>query len=639
MIGSIGGTARRTLWIVVVVAVFGGHFLTAAIGGLTNLQFGKHYDLPNANLTAVAQPSGAVDVTEALTFSFHGQFSGAYQDIAYSPGQSVTGVSVTQGGIQYQPGANTVLGSFGTPDSFGVASLVDADGHPYTRVVWHYSAIDEQRTFTIHYTVQHAAVAHTDVTSVNWFPWGPGWAESLDHLTATVIVPRTVKAGTVRGFGHPGWVNPVVQPAQPLGAQTAITMNASSIPAHQAVQFRVVYPRPAGQPVDQSGNALPGILADEAKTAAAWSKTKQQYDSWKNSPLKLYGLTALAATVPALLLILLIYQMFGKELAPEAAVQYVREPPSDDQPALVRSLVDQHAEAGSREFAATLFDLIRRKALTGKPTPDNDLEVSAVADRDSVDLTDFEQQVVNVISLYEQGEGGPFSLKGMSSGVRSSSKRDSISTHYQTFLAQSKQAVRAKGWLDDEGTYVHWLATAVFAVLTVAVIAAWLHYKTPAHPLRGLALESASAAAAGNTLLLLLVPRKMVRRRSPAAAALGRQWDAFARFLHDFPKLSDQPPASIELWDKMLVYGIVFGCADRLAEAGRGLLTDDQRQTSAFPAVFWLYPLGFGGFDGLGSNLGSSFTPTPHVSTGGGGGGFSGGGGGGGFGGGGGGAW
>ena len=296
-------------------------------------------------------------VTEAITFSFHGDFSGAYQDIAFSPGQSVTGVSVAQGGLQYQPGASTVLGSFGNPDTFGVANLTDAGGHPYTRVVWHYSAADEQRTFTIRYTVDHAAVAHSDVTTVNWFPWGPGWAEPLDHLTATVIVPQAVNQGSVRGFGQPGWVNPVVLPAQPLGAQTAITMNASSIPAHQAVQFNVVYPRPAGQPVTKPGNALPGLLANQAKISAAWAKTQQQYDSWRNSPLKLYGLTALAATVPALLLIWLIYQMFGKELAPEAAVQYVREPPSKDQPALVRSLVDQHAEAGSREFAATLFDL------------------------------------------------------------------------------------------------------------------------------------------------------------------------------------------------------------------------------------------------------------------------------------------
>ena len=113
-------------------------------------------------------------MTEALTFSFHGHFSGAYQDIAYSPGQSVTGVSVTQGGIQYQPGASTVLGSFGTPDSFGVASLVDADGHPYTRVVWHYSAIDEQRTFTIHYTVQHAAVGPHRRHQRQLVPVGPG---------------------------------------------------------------------------------------------------------------------------------------------------------------------------------------------------------------------------------------------------------------------------------------------------------------------------------------------------------------------------------------------------------------------------------------------------------------------------------
>ena len=39
MIGNIGGTVRRTLWIVVIIAVFGGHFLIAAISGLTNANF------------------------------------------------------------------------------------------------------------------------------------------------------------------------------------------------------------------------------------------------------------------------------------------------------------------------------------------------------------------------------------------------------------------------------------------------------------------------------------------------------------------------------------------------------------------------------------------------------------------------
>ena len=325
------------------------------------------------------------------------------------------------------------------------------------------------------------------------------------------------------GFGHPGWVNPVVQPAQALGAQTAITMNASSIPAHQAVQFRVVYPRPAGQPVDQPGNALPGILADEAKTAAAWSKTKQQYDSWRNSPLKLYGLTALAATRAGAASDPADLPDVREGAGPEAAVQYVREPPSDDEPALVRSLVDQHAEAGSREFAATLFDLIRRKALTGKPTPDRPRGVRSRRPRrhgpDGFRAAGCQRDLV-----VRAGGGGPVLAEGDAARASGRARSATASpTHYQTFLAQSKQAVRAKGWLDDEGTYVHWLATAVFAVLTaVAVISAWLHYKTPAHPLRGLALESASAAAAGNTLLRCWFPARWFA----AAARRPRPWAA-----------------------------------------------------------------------------------------------------------------
>src|SRR5579871_4436928 len=107
MIGNFGRSARNTLWVVIVIAVFGGHFLVAALSGITNLQYGKHFDLSNANMTAVADRNGDVDVTEALTFSFHGQFHGAYQDIALSPGQSVTGVSVSEGQTPFQPGAST----------------------------------------------------------------------------------------------------------------------------------------------------------------------------------------------------------------------------------------------------------------------------------------------------------------------------------------------------------------------------------------------------------------------------------------------------------------------------------------------------------------------------------------------------
>ena len=54
------------------------------------------------------------------------------------------------------------------------------------------------------------------------------------------------------------------------------------------------------------------------------------------------------------------------------------------------------------------------------------------------------------------------------------------------------------------------LATAVFAVLTVAAIAAWLHYKTPAHPLR--------VWVAGDSLVV--VPGESLERAAGSGGAI-----------------------------------------------------------------------------------------------------------------------
>ena len=50
--------------------------------------------------------------------------------------------------------------------------------------------------------------------------------------------------------------------------------------------------------------------------------------------------------------------------------EYEQEPPTDTQPALVPTLLRQGGEAGSFEFTATLFDLIRRGVYTSKPGHD-----------------------------------------------------------------------------------------------------------------------------------------------------------------------------------------------------------------------------------------------------------------------------
>ena len=47
------------------------------------------------------------------------------------------------------------------------------------RIVWHYQASNELRTFVVHYRLRGLAVAYDDVVDVNLKVWGSEWDEPL----------------------------------------------------------------------------------------------------------------------------------------------------------------------------------------------------------------------------------------------------------------------------------------------------------------------------------------------------------------------------------------------------------------------------------------------------------------------------
>lgn len=104
-------------------------------------------------------------------------------------------------------------------------------------------------------------------------------------------------------------------------------------------------------------------------------------------------------------------------------------------------------------------------------------------------------------------------------------------------------------------------------------------------------------------------------------------------YLTDFPRLHEAPPATLQLWERFLVYGIAFGIADRVLQAAHMSMPEEVAQASS---IYWISPggnLGAGAtsiaIGDLASGFGSALAP-PSSGAGGGGVGFSGGGGGGG---------
>jgi hypothetical protein len=223
----------------------------------------QSYTLPEARIEVVLQPDGSLDVTEHITFSFSGSFSGAYRDIPLRRGEEITDVTVEEGGTAYVPGASTELGSYDDPGSYGVEERGDI-----MRVVWHYSAFSERRTFTIRYSMTGLTHAYDDVVDVNLKVWGEEWPVGVDLVSASLTYPGAVAAGDVRVFGHPSTVDGETS----LGDdEVSPTLEARRVPAKQFVEMRVVLPRSvltstAGAQVVE-GDGLGEILDQEAAEA------------------------------------------------------------------------------------------------------------------------------------------------------------------------------------------------------------------------------------------------------------------------------------------------------------------------------------------------------------------------------------
>ena len=137
---------------------------------------------------------GSLVVDELITYAFSGPFTGGYRDVPLRKGESIDHVQVSEAGRAYRPGGCTELGCADEPATFGTTVVGD-----HKRIVWHYQAQDETRTFRIHYRLSGVAVAYDDVVDVNLQVWGSEWKEPLGRLTAHETAPGKI----LQGLGTP----------------------------------------------------------------------------------------------------------------------------------------------------------------------------------------------------------------------------------------------------------------------------------------------------------------------------------------------------------------------------------------------------------------------------------------------------
>ena len=603
----------------------------------------RSYRVAEAEVTVVVEPDGSVVVREDLTFSFDGDFRGAFREIPLRPGEAISAVTVSEGDTAYVPGAPTELGSLGDPGSFGVEDLGSR-----LRVVWHYRASDEERTFTVAYRMTGLAVAYDDVVDVNLKVWGDEWDVFVGRVQADMVLPGSPQPGEVLVWGHPA----AVRGFTTLGEDgVSPSLIAGAVPPRQFVELRVVFPRRLLDTADGAAvvprSGLEEILAEEAAQEARDQRAAERAANAERVRNVTLG-TLLAFLLPIPIGVTWAFRRYGSEPRVAYDREYEQAPPSEHPPAIVGALVSQGA-ADEAEFTSTMFDLIRRGVFTARPVTVeqttrrrrrreqiSDLEIGLGDDEKS--LKSYERTVVTIVKRVLSD--GPQPLTSFRRRIRDDAEANSKS--YYSFRHQVRRALVAAKLLDTSGRI-----TGPASLIGIFLLVGAVGWVVVAPLLdRAFLLVDQEILRPGILVVtffavivvsLLAGRHALWVRRSKPGALLDARWKAFRRYLQHFSRLAEAPAISLPLWEEYLVYGIALGVAEDVLEAARMHAPPELESSS----LYWYGSHGYGGHSsnavsGIEKALTGAFRSPASAS--GGGGGFSGGGGGG-RGGGGGGAW
>ena len=323
-------------------------------------------------------------------------------------GESIDDVAVSEGRHEYRPGANTELGGSALPGTFGV----ETDS---TARCGSSGTTGRRRAPDVHDLVPLPRPRRRLRRRRRRQPAGLGRpvAAGLGRLTAAMRFPAAPASPSYRVWGNPAWVRGVVARSRRRDPARA------RVPAHQFVELRVVFPRSCSRRRAARGRRRRARIdrrRGEPPTQRAYEHDHERIDDAKRH---------IGRTTPLLLLLGLgpgarVMALVWLRLRPRAQD---RLRPRVRAGAAVRHRAGARAaarsardgRAGSNEFTATLFDLIRRGRYKATPVTTErkiwgGLRHEDVADLeltlgdDTVEMTDFEQPVGEVVDSVVDGE-------------------------------------------------------------------------------------------------------------------------------------------------------------------------------------------------------------------------------------------
>jgi uncharacterized membrane protein YgcG len=523
-------------------------------------------------------------------------------------------------------------------------------------VVWHYGTYGGLREFTIAYRAKGlvrrgGSGNDSDAIVLGVIPWGREWGASLGSLTVHVQLPKTASANVddvdtwiaARGAAR---VSSRKITAAADDTLRTIRASAVDITSGEQVDMLVLLPAAASgvaaAKLPTSTEDLDTIRGDADDAVRDNTRRTKRYASLNSHPP---GYWPTVATLLGLVLAAAFAwaawrRTLREDPWPASVPRLLSDPPGELSPALAVSLVEQRLDAAPTALVATVFDLVRRGAYRTLPAQGDakgarvDIALTR-ADRSGMEFSKAESKVLALVDAIVAGD--PVAMGEFRDKLkRSRSLSTTVAGHQTKFEQHIADEIGWKRWFTrPHSGWITWplLLGGMLLIVSILLVVwtglAWSIGSDPRMTMNYGAIGAAFALAMLIVLGMVASARAVMTRYRSDARDEAARWCAYRDFLDSYGDMGDEQTASIEIWERHLVYAIAFGCAEDILSAVRPGAESPETEHGGIGSLS-VMPIAT--FHSFSSGI-ATRAPQPSSSSGGsfgGGGGFSGGGGGGG---------
>lgn len=306
--------------------------------------FSKSYTIPTIRVEVTVHSNGSVRITEHRRYRFDGSYSWADYRLPFRGFTTIKDIQVTEGTAFFQNENSEAARTF----------LVERNDESI-RIKWFYEAEDEERTFTISYTLEGAVVIGPEWSEFFWNYISAERDKATDSLSVSLQLPTAVSADSIFT-----WSRGPQDKIRLASTSNGYSVEAIKIDKDEFVQIRSVFPRTVfSEPAVQTTD--PDFSLENARNDEATYRIKQTEIAAKNKQYAAYGEQLIVVVVLfSIALFVFFYQRYGKRhsarsvSATETVMLPGRLPPA------VAAWLVGNRYIGSHQLMATLLDLARR---------------------------------------------------------------------------------------------------------------------------------------------------------------------------------------------------------------------------------------------------------------------------------------